>query len=328
LIRTRCGPRLSKPRTHPGSGDGSILTTNNFQTIYDYQILFRLLDGTEPVPLRMTNGTISTNLVLSSTVILPDIFTTSKTNNRIYVGQLAPAAPLDPYRQYTVDVRLFERTNGVGAFTYTGDSASEAPHLYRHFASTNSNDAATNVIAILSSAPVTQMFAVDTIADKDAFRCVAGLTLLRYDYFTNDYVIPPADNIAVALDFELRDSVTDAVVPLSQSTTNVLIAVPRHAKQGSFRVPAVVNAAQAILIKPAPSAQLDPLRMYRTIVRVRHRETAAVFKNGNSVTNAPIRFLHFNGDLFFGSVLTRFTSIDNIPGPAFILPNGTDVSGG
>ena len=113
-------------------------TTNNFLTSYNYQIVYRLLDGTNAIPLVQTNGSTSTTLVLTDTVILPTIIIGAKTNTATYVGALRPAVRLDPYRQYVVDVRLFERTNGNGAFTATGDSAMDSPRFYRHFASTNS----------------------------------------------------------------------------------------------------------------------------------------------------------------------------------------------
>lgn len=52
-------------------------TTNNFQTIYNYQIVFRLLDGTNAVLLRMTNGTTNTDggLTAKGIVTQPDDLT-------------------------------------------------------------------------------------------------------------------------------------------------------------------------------------------------------------------------------------------------------------
>ncbi|HZO85078.1 MAG TPA: hypothetical protein VFC26_07690, partial [Verrucomicrobiae bacterium] len=61
-------------------------TTNNSQTIYDYEIVFRVLDGANPVLLWQTNGTTHTNFVIPSRQILPNIFTTAKTNIATYLG--------------------------------------------------------------------------------------------------------------------------------------------------------------------------------------------------------------------------------------------------
>ena len=296
-------------------------TTNNSQTIYDYEIVFRVLDGANPVLLWQTNGTTHTNFVIPSRQILPNIFTTAKTNIATYVGALRPAVRLDPYKQYTVDVRLFEKTNGAANFTFTGDTATDGPRTYRHFTNTVSNDLDFNVIPVLNNVPFSQMYAVDTIPGKDAVTCNVGFSLLRYDqFFTGN---PPGDSIPVTFDFQLRESVTGTLVPLMSSSTNITVTVPRNTNLSGFQIPAVVNTSQIIKLQPTPSAQLDPTKFYRATVTIRHRETlGGPLLTGNSTTNNATRLLHFNGDLLFGSILTRFESIDNIPGPFSVTATG------
>ena len=302
-------------------------TTNNTQTIYDYEIVFRLLDGVTPVPLLQTNGTTGTNFVLTSRQILPNIFTTAKTNIGTHVGALRPAVRLDPYKQYTVDVRLFEKTNGAVSFTYTGDIASDGPRTYRHFTNAVSGDAGFNVIPVINAGAFSQMYAIDTVPDKDAVTCNVSFTLFRYDQFFTGYVNPPSDDVPVTLEFQLRESVSGTLVPLTSSSTNIVVPVPKYAKEPSgFQVPAVVNAGQVIKLRPSPSSQLDPTKFYRATITIRHRETVGgPLLTGNSTTNSATRLLHFNGDLLFGSIATRFTSIDNIPGPFLVTAAGVNT---
>lgn len=300
-------------------------TANNLQLTYDYQVVYRLWDGTNAVPLRLANGTTNLSVVVNDSVELPTDFFNLKTVNRNYVGALQPAARLDPYRQYTVEVELFERPSGLGRFDSTGDIATDGPRSYKHFTSTNANDAEFNVIPVLTSAPFSQTFAVNTIPDKDAVRAAVQFQLHRYDGFLVSN--PGSQNIPVALDLELRENLTGVVVPLAQTSTNLSIPVLGHDLDPSgFFIPRVVNAAQTVLFKPAAGVQLDPLKFYRGVVTLRHRETVGgPLLAGNATTNSATRLLHFGGDLYFGAIQTRFTSIDNAPPPAFILADGVQT---
>ena len=150
-----------------------------------------------------------------------------------------------------------------------------------------------------------------TDPEKGDLEVVANLEVHRYDGFA---ATPVNTDVRFRLSLQLRDAETDALIPLADSTIDWTNAMPSHFN-ASPRKPMVSLFNPTLNFRPAEGQQLDPRRQYRLTVSVGHFESPGVAFPvlGNSQALAPRQILHFNGNLTFGSVTTRFTSIANAP---------------
>ena len=294
-------------------------TASAIQSSYDYRAAFRLMDSdTNVVPLVTPPGQTSDSFVVQDTVFLP-LFG-SMTAVRTYGAALRPAVRLDPYKKYHVELSLEERRSGSNqSFDFTGDELSTAPQTYLHFTNSVSGDVPANIIAVLDSAVMSRTYAVRTIPNKTSFSLAASYHLHRYDDF---YGPVGNDNVGVRFDIELVDATTSQVVPLVASNVTVMRSVPRYTLGIPYK-PAVFIASELINVEPALGVQLDSVNhTYFARVKISHAEIAGQpFVSGNQATTSATRLLHFNGQLLFGPVVTKFTSIDNTPPLGAVVPN-------
>jgi hypothetical protein len=289
----------------------TVVRTENFGslvTLNSYYVGYRLLNAATGLPHPIYDSTGQTNAAytynITNTAFIGAFGVDFDTN----VASLKPATRLDPYTQYTVEVRVFR--GGV----FTGDEATDGPRTYYHFTNLVSADTAFNVITRLNGSAYTRTYLVNTVPGEDTITVNADYTLRRYDGFS---AFPAANDIAVHLNFQLVDAAANTNVPLTSSSATFIKSVQSHgiALIGNPIPPTVVNYIDALNIKPAPGQQLDSVnKLYKVIVSIDHVDVIAEPPvAGNSLTMADQRMLHFNGHLFFGGIDTMFNSIDNTP---------------
>src|SRR5207245_2078127 len=80
-------------------------------------------------------------------------------------------------------------------------------------------------------------------------------------------------------------------------------------------------------VKPASGQQLDSVnKQYKVIVGIDHiDQVSQPAVAGNSIALANQQMLHFNGNLFFGPILTQFTSINNDPSVGYVSSPPTRI---
>ena len=294
---------------------------------YEYTYQYRLLDEAgvaQPLRVGLTTNTVQSvvlNINRSQQFVLYLPVT-----NRV---ELTPAAELDPHRQYRVELNLLRRVSGtIGRPSETGESEQTPLQSIYHFASTNPLDADFNVIPVLDSVAWSRRYAVDTDPDRDRFQVTAGFRVHRYDA----WILPrTTNNITFRVSAELRDAATDELVAISPSATNVVRGIPNF----SFNIflgytfPAVVDTSALFQFRPVDGTRLDPVnKTYRVRVRIGHYPTSGALLPvaGNALDLAPSRLLHFNGNLVFDDIPTRFTSIANNPAAGALSGGGVNTT--
>jgi hypothetical protein len=297
-----------------------------------YRLVFRLLDdAASPVPILDELGATNTTYTLAETVTLPfTIFgITFHSSSPTYSAGLRPVARLDPFRQYTVELRLFKQAV-VFPFRYvdTGLRATDGPRTYYHFPSTNSNDPELNVIAVGTGAAFTQTAMADGVAGKDAFAANVGFLLYRYDRFL---VSPQVHGITVRLDYALREAGTGVSVPLVAGSATVVESIDTYFQPldpTAAIVPRVKFFSEPLVIRPAPGIQLDAVgKTYTLTVAVGHVEVGGgPVLPANQLGAGPQRLLHFNGSLYFGAISTHFSSLASLPTPLAYPPGGVSTT--
>lgn len=286
--------------------------TTASSTTKDYQIVFRLLDaGGNAVQILDESGATNTTYTVNASVTLPIVIFGGAISSitGTYGGPLKPVVQLDPYQQYTAEVRLYS-----GAFhgipIATGDVATDGPRTFYHFRNTVSSDAAVNVIAVMNGAGYDHAYMVNTDTAKDAFSFDAQVSMYRYDGFSSAV---SSATISLAFDLELRDVATDAVIPLANNHVVIGRALNSYVA-GSPNAPATRFLNETIEFAPASGVQLDAVnKTYKLRVQLAHVEVTPTFKNDNALQLGPRLLMQFNGNLFFGPIQTQFTSIANDP---------------
>jgi hypothetical protein len=300
-----------------------------FQTIertavtYEYQLVFRLLDERRnPVLISNdVNRVGATSISLFDTVTLP----LSRGEDNIvknYELRFLPAVQLPPWETYTVELSLQKRLRSTDPFVDTGDVSLSVAKTYFHFPGLFTPDAAFNVLATLDNAAWTRAYLVKTVPGKNTFRANVDYTLQRFDDFLQAV---KTDLVTVHFNYELRDVATDALVPLKASQATLLALLDSFVPTAIPNVnkPFVLTGSHTLNLEPTDGTQLDSVNnTYKLIVSIDHiDQTGQPPTAGNSLTLAPERLLHFNGHLFFGSIDTIFTSIDNTPPVNAVPPN-------
>jgi hypothetical protein len=334
-------------------------TQGDALSTYSYRIDFRLIDSDGvPVPIKGNNG--QDGLVYSAFepgVILPISILNLKlkSTTRNYQATLKPAVKLDPYVEYRVEATLFQFQRliidvpnfipnqelqkstkalqpaaelpdpidilPVGNYVATGDALMGAPKTYYHFRNLLSADAPVNVIAELNQGSYSQTYRAQSVAGKDAFRVEADYTLRRYDAFS---VFPFSTDVTVLIRCELRETGTNALIPLEAPIKELVKSVSSHgiAFIGNPIPPTKSDFLDELELRPTET--IDSINnTYHVVLTIEHVDLVGKLPAiGNSLTLADQRFLDFNGVLTFGAIQTEFTSIANQPVAGALVPNG------
>lgn len=298
-------------------------TTSSQVSTYQYQAAFRLLDSqSNAVPLHLTAGQTNTTLYVTNTITLPSIFIPGITSVVSTISaQLKPATRLNPQLGYRVELRLSERpgTTGTNQFLFTGDQQTTSGFSVYHFTNLVSGDLSVNAFATLNNVVNSRTFAVKTIPGKDTFQSSVTYSIRRYD----DFNAPSANTpVAVVFNYQLYNNTTGEFVPLRTNSTVLLKNVPNWV-QAAIKSPGTSTFTDVLDLEPAAGVQLDSVNhMFRTVVSIAHLEVLGQpVVNGNLAQSAVNRLLHFNGDLYFGQLKTRFESIANSPFPMSFPPD-------
>lgn len=298
-------------------------TTNSLFSTYQYQAAFRLLDSqSNAVDLITAPGQTNTVLYVTNQITLPSIFIPGVTSTVATLNvQLKPATRLSPLLGYRVELRLSERpgTTGTNQFVFTGDEQTTAGFTVYHFTNLVSGDLSVNAFATLNNVVNSRTFAVKTVPGKDTFQSSVTYSVRRYD----DFNAPSANSVvAVVFNHQLYNDTTGQFVPLKTNSTVLLKSVPNWV-QAAIKSPGTTTFTDVLDLQPAEGVQLDSVNhQFRTIVSIAHLEVLGQpVVNGNSGQSGLNRLLHFNGDLHFGALKTRFESIANSPFPMSFLPD-------
>jgi hypothetical protein len=290
-------------------------TSTTSQT-YDFALAYELHDENDNlVPILDENGQSNTVYVDYQTNTLPytiflvfpfrDITVTSYavTNG----APLQPLVRLDPYQLYTATLTVYSRTNGSGAYTYTGANASDGAYTFYDFTNTVSPDPSPNLIVAVLSAALDSAFSISNSPGEGGYPVSVEAAVLRYD----DFTLPPhPTNTTVAMNFQLVNASTGVPVPLLATQTVFNVSI-ESTDGGSPPNPAVVFVGTNFSVVPlAPLDSVDS--MYTVIITQTHTEGPNVIIDYTN-TIGPQQLLYFNSQLYFGSLLTYFTNLDSPP---------------
>ena len=287
--------------------NSSVASTNRTSTAHytTYVLSYRLLDtNNQPFPIFDITGATNTGYTYNVTNTL--FLGSSQNSNSTTFASLRPAARLNPYNQYTSELKIYR----LGAFT--GASASFGPNFYFQFTNMISGDPTLNVIPFQSPPNWTQTYAISNAPGKNAFQVMAVEYLFRYDDF--NAAVPNTSNITVYYTYELRNGANGALVPLKQSSTNVVHSL------GSY-VTGPPNGVAGILfgevLQLEPAGQLDSVsnRYYAVIHMSCDNGPGKPLVVAQTVQTTTNQLLHFNSHLTFGGIDTKFSSINNVPVP-------------
>ena len=283
----------------------AVATTNLSSTAHSniYAFTYRLLNtNNQAHPIYDSTGVTNASYTCSVTNAFWLAGLQNLTNT--FTTSLRPAARLNPYQQYYVELKIYR----WGAFT--GDATNQSPNIYLHFTNQVSSDAAFNVIPYDFAPTFSQMYAVQTVAGKKAFLVNASYWLFRYDGFTN--AAPTSTNVTVTLNYELHNAANGALIPLRLSSTNFVHAAPSYAA-GTPNAPSVTGASDALMLEPV--SQIDSVtNTYYAVVNLScDNGPGQTVVTGNTTISSANRLRHFNGNLYFGNIRTTFTNIANNP---------------
>ncbi len=173
-------------------------------------------------------------------------------------------------------------------------------------------DGTTHLLASLDYANLGRTFAIAGSAAQSAFPENTSITFSRF----YDYGAPPASEIISAvLDYALQTS-TGTAIPLKQSETifnSSLGAQLASAPRTNNFLNGWLSTAQILSAEPN-GVQLNSVDfLHQIITTLSHNENGGTFSTDTISTNAAARLLHFDGQLFFGPLLTLFTNLDASP---------------
>jgi hypothetical protein len=281
---------------------------------YDFQLAYQLLDGSGlPVPILDENGASNTvysvyqSYTLPYTVFLGRFPITFYSDSVTNGAALQPLVRLDPYQEYTAEVKEYSRPHGSGSYTYTGLFTGYGPLTYYDFTNTVSPDASPNLLVTLDYAFLERTWSVSNSPGEAGFPLLAGVTVQRYDDWT---LAPYPTNTTVALNFQLLNASNGVSIPLlaTQAVFNVSI----ESNDGGSP-PYPVALAEGTNFSLVPLAQLDSVDgQYEVVVTLTHTEGSTVVIDHTN-TIGPQQLLDFNGQLYFGPLLTYFTNLDSAP---------------
>jgi len=288
-----------------------------------YTVVYRVLNSlSQPHPIYEASGNTNASYTYFAVVnafAVPAHVAVVRTN----LAFIRPAAPLNPYENYTLEVQIFKPGNGTPV-----DTATLAGQRFYHFTSVTSDDLRLNVILTTDDVTFSKPSAVRTDPQNRAFEANVVFTLRRYDNFEGSHL--PQDEVPTRISWTLRNAATQAAVPLTENSTNFTVLAYRYdpPPPNDPIAPYVIQLQRTIYIRPADGVQLDSVDdTFELTAHVSHKEfpNLVLYAAANQETTPATRLLHFNGTLLFGAVETQFTSIDNSP-PVLSVVAGSHVN--
>ncbi len=291
----------------------SVASTNQSaaQHFSTYALRYRLLDTNGlPQPILDSNGTTNAAFTYNFTNtinIAGHVSLTSATS-----AGLKPLVRLDPYNQYSVEVKI----QRIGAFT--GAAITNNPTTFLEFTNLVSGDVALNVIPFHFGDSFSQNWAVRSAPGQSALLVNASFGVFRYDDFSS--ALPSTDNTTVSFNYQLRRASDNALIPLKNSTTNFVHGVPSY----TAGVPKTVGSlAVSDTLQVEPVGQIDCINdtYYLTVNFSCANGPSQPLVGGNPKATVATRVLYFNGNLFFGNIQTTI-------GQFGVGPSSTPPAGG
>jgi hypothetical protein len=187
-------------------------------------------------------------------------------------------------------------------------------------------DGSTHLLASLDYANPVRTFAIAGSPAQSAFTENASVTFSRfYDYGS----APASENVSAVLDYFLQT--TNATgIPLKQSETilnSSLGAQLASAPRTNNLANGWLSFSNTLALEPN-GVQLNSVdTLHQLITTLSHNENGGVLAADVTNTGAATRLLHFDGNLFFGPLLTTFSNLDLAPVvSAVVVGNHLDCS--
>ncbi len=185
-------------------------------------------------------------------------------------------------------------------------------------------DGTSAIHTTLGSVQWTRQFAVQTSPAQRAFVASAPCWVRRLD----DFGAPGggSTNVTVTLQSALQDLVAGGPVPLTTNSLQFVVNLPAYNGAAPQATAGGVTLSPALNIEPQAGTQLNSVsNTFQLGVTELYNLNGGPALTGETTTLAPAQLLHFNGNLFFGPVLTRFTSIGNSPTAGAFDAGGLDT---
>jgi hypothetical protein len=284
----------------------TVISTNLSSALHwtTYVLSYRLLDTNGLAqPIYDVSG-ITTNsgftCNVTNTILIGAYSSVTNTN----AASLKPARRLDPYNQYTVEMKIYR----LG--TYTGATASTSPTVYLEYTNLVSGDTSYNTIPYVFSASWSQTYAIQTAPGQTAFQASVFYGLYRYDDFAQ--ASPATNNVTVYLTYELHNATNGALIPLKNSSTNFSHPVPSYTA-GAPKSVAAGGFSDNFLLEPF--SQINSVSNgYYVLVKVSvDNNTGGPYLTTPFAQSPASQLLHFNGSLYFGTIETTLTGVASAP---------------
>jgi hypothetical protein len=182
----------------------------------------------------------------------------------------------------------------------------------------------TSVIhATLGAVQWTRQFAVKTIPGESGFAASAPFWVRRLDDFG---AAGGTTNVSVALQCALQSALLAGPVPLANNSAQFNLGLASYNAAAPQASAGGVIQSPVLGVEPQSGTQLDSVNdTFQLGVTEAYSVNGGPSLTGETITLAPAQLLHFNGNLFFGPVLTRFTSIGNSPTSGALDAGGLDT---
>ncbi|HVM48468.1 MAG TPA: LamG domain-containing protein, partial [Candidatus Acidoferrum sp.] len=180
-----------------------------------------------------------------------------------------------------------------------------------------------HMVAAPTTPSLSRQYAVATgSGNLSSFSIAAGAFFRRfYDFGTAPASLP----IVAHLDGGLQIAGTGAPLAVNPDTaTNSFTMTAYNASSPQPIVfGAVASVSDSLSVQPSSGVQLDSVNnLHNGVVTLSHSENGGAFNVDGSDTTVATRLLHFDGNLYFGSIQTVFTSIANAPTPGSLGGGG------
>ena len=212
-----------------------------------------------------------------------------------------------------------------GTGPYASDSTANA-----HTASLVNNPSLTGSTAFLGDgqtylstsadyAANNRNFAITGSPSQSAFPYGVSATLTRlYDYGTP----PPAETVSGLLDYSLQTIPGGLTIPLTSSEVSFGGLIGSHLASSPVQYGAAngrLNFSTNLPVLPN-GVQLDSVDYFhQLIVTLSHSENGGAYAQDQTTVSASTQLLHFDGNLFAGTFLAAFSSLDSVSTPSNIL---------
>ena len=196
---------------------------------------------------------------------------------------------------HTGSLLLVGEVNWTGSTAFLGDGSVHLP-------------------GSLDYANFAQTFAINNSPGQPGFLLGVGASLWRF----YDFGSPPASSTVVAqLDPSLQVSGSGTPVSLNSAlfaVTNTFGAYNAFSPIPTGPASGQLTLTQTLNLQPASGIQLDSVdNLHQATVFLEHSENGGAFSNDATNGTPATQLFHFDGNFYFGSLLTYFTNIDNTP---------------